>query len=237
MELIKGAYERYLIAGICKQRTLDGKAPILIDHQFITENYKNENPPIEFEEKCFALLKNLYHMGGKINKDLELNSTRDFALGYADAEEFCRIVEQLEDDYSITIRKTHRMARGNGSKVYIGVKMTSSGKEKAAKVLSKMPMVGLVSQEITTGDLETDQKINHARGFFFAKPQNMDKMRSACETLSYVLEPLRDDLTDVFSSKDVADFFQLVNRFDIRHNKDTFCGGRAGGNGRFYGFQ
>ena len=49
----------------------------------------------------------------------------------------------------------------------------------------------------------------------------MDRMRSACETLSYVLERLRTELEAYFSTKDIADFFQLVNRFDIRHNKET----------------
>lgn len=49
----------------------------------------------------------------------------------------------------------------------------------------------------------------------------MDDKRSACETLSFVLEPLRKDLTSFFSTGDVSDFFLLVNRFDIRHNKTS----------------
>jgi hypothetical protein len=224
MELYEGDYDRYIIAGICKQRTIEGKDAILIDHLYISEGYKNENPPFEFEEKCYALLKNLYLIGGKINKDIELNSTRDFPLGFADPEEFCRLVEQLESDYCISIRNKQRMARGNSTKLYTGVKLTPQGRQKAEKQLPKMPMVGLVSQEITTGNLEIDEKIKHAKELFFSKPQTMDKMRSACETLSYVLEPLRDDLATVFAAKDVSDFFQLVNRFDIRHNKDTTLG-------------
>lgn len=224
IELYEGSFDRYTIAGICKQRTIEGKTPILLDHEFITEGYKNENPPIEFEEKCYALLKNIYLIGGKINKDIELNSTRDFPLGFAGAEEFCRLVEQLESDHLITIRKTHRMARGNECKLYMGVKLSTSGKQKVEKILPKMPMIGLVNQEITTGNLEVDEKIKHAKELFLSKPQTMDKMRSACETLSYILEPLRDDLTTVFAAKDVSDFFQLVNRFDIRHNKDTTLG-------------
>jgi len=220
-QLYDGNYERYLIAGICKHRTIDGLEPLMINQEFITEGYKQENPPIEFDEKCYALLKALYILGGKENKDIELNSTRDFALSYANPEEFCRLVEQLENDNLITIRKTHRMARGNDSKLFMGIKMTSRGKDEAKKSLPQIPLVGLVSQVITTGDYETDQKINHARELFFALPQNMDKMRSACEALSYVLEPIRDSLANHFSDKDVSDFFQLVNRFDIRHNKDT----------------
>jgi hypothetical protein len=49
----------------------------------------------------------------------------------------------------------------------------------------------------------------------------MDDKRSACETLSYVLEPLRKELEAFFSTSDVSDFFQLVNRFDVRHNKSS----------------
>ncbi|HVW97449.1 MAG TPA: hypothetical protein VHA56_15860 [Mucilaginibacter sp.] len=219
-ELYSGSFERYLIAGICKHRTLNDLEPLLIDSQFIREGYKNENPPVEFEEKCYALLKVLYTEGGKENKEFELNSTRDFPLAYADNEEFCRIVDQLENSHHITVRKTHRMARGNDVKLFMGVKLTSTGKNEAQKALPKMPMVNLVNQTISTGDVEVDAKINHARNLFFSEPTSLDKMRSACETLSYILEPLREDLKTYFGQKDVADFFQIVNTFDIRHNKE-----------------
>jgi len=105
--------------------------------------------------------------------------------------------------------------------MYMRVKITAKGRREAERGLPKMPLFGLVNQEISTGDLLIDQRINHARELFFDKPQNLDKMRSACETLSYVLEPVREDLKTFFTVKDVSDFFQLVNAFDIRHNKDT----------------
>lgn len=99
--------------------------------------------------------------------------------------------------------------------------MTGIGKDKAKKQLPKMPMFGLVSQEITSGDTAIDLKINEVRQRFFSEPQSMENMRSACETLSYVLEPLRKDISTVLPSRDVSDFFLIVNTFDIRHNKDT----------------
>jgi hypothetical protein len=219
-ELFNGAFERYLIAGICKHKTLNNLEPLLIDSQFIREGYKNEDPPVDFEEKCYALLKVLYNQGGKENKEFELNSTRDFSLAYANSEEFCRIVDQLENSHHITVRKTQNMARGNEIKIFMGVKLTSAGKKEAQKALPKMPMINLVNQTISTGDGEVDEKINHARTLFFSEPTSLDKMRSACETLSYVLEPLREDLKTYFGQKDVADFFQIVNTFDIRHNKE-----------------
>lgn len=218
-ELLNGDFERYIFAGICKDRTLKNEEPILIDSNFIREGYKNLNPPMTFEEKCDHFLKYIYLNGGNENKEFEFNSTRDFPLSFADPEEFMRIIDQLKTDYFITIRKETQMSRGRW--LYLGVKLTSSGKEEAQKSLPQMPMVGLVNQEINTGDPEIDKKINHAKQLFFTKPQTADKMRSACETLSYVLEPLRENLKTYFSQKDVADFFQIVNNFDIRHNKDT----------------
>ena len=84
-----------------------------------------------------------------------------------------------------------------------------------------MPLFGLVSQVISTGNSEVDEKINHARELFFDNAQSLDKMRSACEALCFILEPLREDLKNYFNQKDVSDFFQIVNTFDIRHNKET----------------
>ena len=46
-------------------------------------------------------------------------------------------------------------------------------------------------------------------------------MRSACETLIYILDPLRKDLETYFKQKDISDFFQIVNNFDIRHKKES----------------
>jgi hypothetical protein len=216
-----GKFPVDLIGGICKERTLKNEDPILIDSNFIREGYKKYNPPTHFDEKCNALVRNLFKLGGEENKEFELNPTSDFTLAFSFPEEFSRIVDQLESDYYISIKKIHKITYGIENRIFSGTKMTNLGKEHAKKYLPKMPLFGLVSQEIITGNLEIDEKINHARGLFFDNPQTMDKMRSACETLSYVLEPLREDLKTIFSSKDVSDFFQLVNTFDIRHNKDA----------------
>ncbi len=219
IELVNGDWERYIIAGICKKRTLENYEPILIDSNFIRKGYKELNPPYTFEEKCVYFLKYIYENGGADNKEFEFNSSKDFPLAFASPEEFERIVDQLEQDHSLNIRKTHNLA--NRAKIFMGVKITISGKEKAKKGLPKMPLYGLVSQEITTDDAAVDSKINHARTLFFSDPQTLDNMRSACEALCFVLEPLRTDLANYFTQRDVSDFFQLVNTFDIRHNKET----------------
>ena len=214
-------YKRFLIAGICKNRTVNNLPPILIDSNFIDSGYKKENPPEDFEEKCTVLNKVLYQLYGKENREFELNTSKHFPLAYADPEEFTRIIDQLKTDSKISFRKKEKMDRSGFINLYFGVKVTNFGKEEAKKSLPKIPLFGLISQSITTGDNEKDEKLNHARELFFEEPQSLDKMRSACETLSYVLEPLREDLKNYFSSQDVSDFFQIVNKFDIRHNKHT----------------
>ena len=219
-ELLNGDFERYLIAGICKHRTLDNKEPVLIDSSFIREGYKTLNPPIDFEEKAYQFLKYIYSYGGRENREFEFNSTRDYPLAYSNQEEFDRIMDHLESEYFITVRKKHRLGGQNSRYLYIGVKLTSQGKTEAEKAIPKMPLFGLISQEISTGNIEIDERINHARKLFFDEPVTIDNMRSACETLSYVLEPLRKDLEEFFKTKDVSDFFQIVNSFDIRHNKE-----------------
>lgn len=215
-ELLKGDFEHSIIGGICMDRTLRNEEPVLIDGNFIREGYKGLNPPTQFEEKCYHFLKYLYQFGGRENKEFEFYSTRHFAFAFADIEEFERIIDHLKGEYFISIKKHHP-----SHNLYMGVKLTKTGKEEAKKTLPKIPLFNLVSQEITTGDTEVDESINHARKLFFDEIPSLDKMRSACETLSYVLEPLREDLKKYFNQKDVSDFFQIVNTFDIRHNKDT----------------
>ena len=106
-------------------------------------------------------------------------------------------------------------------KLFKNVEITTWGLEEVEKQLPQIPLIGLVDQEITTGNIAVDEKINHAKNLFFSSSSTLDDKRSACETLSFVLEPLRDDLNSFFSTSDVSDFFQIVNRFDIRHNKST----------------
>jgi hypothetical protein len=220
-ELLKGEFERFLLAGICKNRTLQNEEPILIDSNFIREGYKKYLSLKNFDDKCTHFLKYLYENGGSDNKDFEFYSTRAFPITYSDPDEFTRIIDQLYSDSSITIGKVHSMGRDQSQKSYMGLKITSLGKNKVKKVLPKIPLFGLINQTIKTGNTDVDEKINHARELFFDEPQTLDKMRSACESLSFVLEPLREELKSYFIQKDVSDFFQIVNNFDIRHNKEA----------------
>ena len=211
---------RFIIAGICKFRTLNNEEPIRIDSAFVNGGYKNEKYPVSFEEKAYHFIKYMFTHGGKEGHDFEFNSTKDFALAYASQEEFTRIIEYLEDEGQITIRKKHQLT-SEPHYLFMGVRLTRQGKDEAEKALPKIPMIGLANQEITTGDDEIDKTINHAKRLFYEQPQSMDNMRSACESLSYVLEPLRSQCERIFGNPDTNSFFSIVNNFDIRHNKNS----------------
>jgi hypothetical protein len=139
-ELLNGDFNRYLIAGICKHRTLENKEPVLIDSNFIREGYKALNPPTDFEEKAYQFLKYIYSYGGRENHEFEFNSTRDFPLAYSDQQEFDRIMDYLEIEYFISVRKKHRLGGQTPKYVYMGVKLTRQGKEEAEKAIPKMPL-------------------------------------------------------------------------------------------------
>jgi len=209
-----------VLAGICRNAFENGNEPPLINGDFITTDVKNYKHPTEFKEKAIYLLRYLYHKGGKDYHSFNLKSVQDFPICYSnDIDEFNRIMNFLEDKFLIKWRDAPTFGRNMTN--FLSVQLTESGIKEIEKELPSVPLVGLVGQKITTGDFETDDKINHAQDLFFQEPRTLDRMRSACETLSYVLEPLREDLKKYFKQKDISSFFQIVNEFDIRHNKDS----------------
>lgn len=212
-------FKHFDLAGICRNAFLEGKEPPLIDTAFIT-GIKNLHLPNNIKEKATHLLKYMYNNGGKDYAGFNLTSSEDFTIAYATGEEeFNKIIKNLEDRSLIAIDANLGMS--GHTVVYRDITLTDAGIAAIEQELPKIPMIGLVDQEITTGDGDTDKKINHAKKLFFSQPQTMDNMRSACETLSYVLEPLREDCTKILGRRDMAAFFTIVNDFDIRHNKDS----------------
>ena len=171
-----------------------------------------------FNEKLTYLLCYIYKNGGNEYKPIDFRSDQSYLIPECKNQgEFNRIMEALISKGWISyVDKTPD--RG-GPVRYRGIKLTESGITEAEKSLPQVPMIGLVNQDITTGDPAIDDKINHAKKLFFSEPPTIDNMRSACETLSFILEPLRDELSPAITVADVNDFFQLVNKFDIRHNK------------------
>lgn len=209
----------YLIAGIWLRLTDSEKESITINEDFISYGYRTFNPPSDFKSKCYETLKYLYNSIGKENRRITLDTSSQFPIGYSSVEEFGRIIDKLDQDYFIEYEERGRIS--GGRVMYLGFKMTNYGIEEAERTLPNIPMHSLVSQEIQTGDESLDEKINHAKKLFFSEPRSMQNMRSACETLAHILEPLRDDIKKVLQSQATNTFFQLVNSFDIRHNKNS----------------
>lgn len=218
--LMKGDFDRFIFAGILRNAFANEEEPPLIDSAFINGGYKSFNYPKTFKEKTYHLLKYLYDHGGNENGKFELNSTIDYSITYSNpqSDEFVRIVQQLEKRNMVTIGKSESLMRGK-MRIFWNVELTTEGMEEIEKSLPTVPLIGLVEQKITTGDVTTDEKINHAKNLFFKERATLAEKRSACETLSHILEPLREDLKIFFSKNDVSDFFHIVNKFDIRHNK------------------
>jgi len=215
----KNEFNHPILAGICRNAFENKEEPPLITREFIQNEIKNLSFPKSFKEKFRHLLKYMYDRGGNNFKTFSFSSSRDYPICFAEShEEFVRIMEYLEKNYFIEWKNVQIYA--GGVKQYLDVQLTDTGIEEVERDLPNIPMIGLVNQEISTGDIEIDNKINHAKDLFFQEPQTVDRMRSACESLSFVLEPLRQDMKRYFKVKDTEDFFQIVNTFDIRHNKE-----------------
>jgi len=211
-----GDYNHYVLAGICRNSTVRNVEAPLISAAFIRDDLPTYSYPRSFVEKANHLLKLLYDLGGNEYKSASLFPMHDYPLCFSKhPEAFERVVRYLGNE---TFLEWANGANVNGS--FRKVLLTKEGINEVEKGLPKMPMIGLVSQTITTGDVTIDEKINHARTLFFDEPQTKEHMRSACIALAAVLEPIRSDLTKVIARPDVEAFFQIVNNFDIRHNND-----------------
>lgn len=210
---------RAVLAGICRNYSDSGKEPPMISSTFVEQELKGISYPKEAKEKVRHFIKYLYFKGGKDFQAFDFMSSRDYPIVYANSsDEFGRILDFAEKNYWIEWSKKDVI--GGGITHYRQVQLTPSGIDEVEKELPQIPMVTLVNQAITTGDNATDEKINHAKDLFFQEPQTLDRMRSACEALSFVLEPMRENMKQYFQKDDVSTFFQIVNTFDIRHNKE-----------------
>lgn len=207
--------EKQILIGICKNRSLNGEHPITITSAFLKQ-LNNQEIPYAFEERAKHLLQYLYDNGGKQYQGHNMDSYNDSSITYSSSDEFERIIKYLKSEGWIDVDK-ETMAQQSVS--YIGLRITKTGISEIEKGLPKIPMFGLVNQKIITGDIEIDGKIEHARLLFFGEHSTLDSKRSACEALSFVLEPLRDRIKILFEG-DTEYFFRIVNEFNVRHNKE-----------------
>ncbi len=171
-----------------------------------------------FDERVIWFLSHLYEQGGNEYKAQNYTADRSYRIpGTTSPDEFNRMMKSLKSKGWAT---WDLQPQQSGHPHYVSVLLTEDGITEAKKALPQIPLFGLISQEITTGDSDTDVKINHARTLFFSNPSKIEHMRSACVALCAVLEPIRYELTPAVTKADMNDLFQLINRFDIRHNND-----------------
>lgn len=209
----------WILAGICRYAFINNSEPPIITTELL-ENFQDTMAyPKNFKEKLFVLIKFLYDSGAKDYKPTTLFSVQDFTLAFAeDSNEFIRLMDYGEEHYLISCKNKVRMSGGQYN--YFDVLLTDEGINEIEKDKPNLPMLGLANQDINTGNPQLDIKIEHAKKLFFKDGGNLEDKRSACESLCFVLEPLREDLKTFFSVSDVNDFFKIVNNFDIRHNKE-----------------
>jgi len=205
--------EKCILAGIGRNRAIRKEKPETFTSTFL-RTLMQQNIPYAFQERAIHFLKYLYDNGGREYKSFDIDSKRDCYIAYTSSEEFDRIIKYLKSENWIDPGQQFIGAAGQ----YHGLTLTKYGIIQIEKGSPKMPLFGLVDQRISTGDASIDQTIRHAREQFFADTTSFESKRSACQILSYVLEPLRDELKDKFDS-DTETFFNIVNNFTIRHNK------------------
>jgi hypothetical protein len=206
--------EKCILTGICRNRTINGEQPLMIDMKMLSQ-LKDQHIPYGFEARARHLLQHLYNHGGKEYQTHNLNSSIDGPITYSSQDEFIRILRYLKSEGLIDHAK---VIPTNAGTFYQKVSMTKEGIKEIERGLSKQPMIGLVNEDIKIGDENIDIQVKHARKLFFDEHSTMESKRSACETLSFVLEPLREELKTSFRG-DTEAFFNIVNNFSIRHNK------------------
>jgi len=209
----------YIYIGIIRNHYEKEKSPFYVNSDFIENGYKEHYFPSGFNEKTRYFLKYLYKNGGNEGRKFQI-ALNDYPLAYAKSDdEFQRIIEKLiKQEFIDYVRKPSRNMAGEI--LSFSIELSPLGEKEVEKNLPVVPLFDLVNQDVFTGDSKIDSEILHAKKLFFKTDSTLNDKRSACETLSFVLEPIREDLKTVFSSKDVSDFFNIVNNFDIRHNKE-----------------
>jgi hypothetical protein len=204
-------------AGICRNGNDFGK-PSTLTTELIKKRVSSGDIPKNIAEKEIFLLKYMYKKGSDDIEEMDFLSVRDYPVCYAKGStELEMILQRLYDKNYITWAKCINSSRG---KIYRFARLEDLGLAEIKKDLPKIPMIGLLNQEISTGDPKTDEKIMTAKKLFFNDPTNFEEKRSACESLSFILEPLRQKTKKYLTNSDVEAFFTIVNNFDIRHNKD-----------------
>jgi len=216
--IINNDYNISVVAGLCRSAYELKKTPPMIDTELLKSLDTLKYIPRNFMEKYNHFLLLLFKTGGSEYMARTIKIDDDYPLAFAnDSAEFQRIVDFAINSNDLECSKSVP-TEARGKIEYSDLRFTSTGFKKINKITNNY--FSIVQPIIDSGNTETDQKINHACSLFYQENSTIEDKRSACEELSYILEPFRRDLTEYFVDKDVNLFFQLVNDFDIRHNKE-----------------
>jgi hypothetical protein len=214
----QGRFRNPILAGMCRSYNELNQTPPLIDTALV-DNSSLLNPPSTPKEKLFHFIKLIYDMGGRDLVAFDFVSTRDYPLVYGkDAGEFNDIVK-LADSKSL-IEIGHQLPMAQNTVQYRNVRLTDYGIAEVEQVRPQIPMRDLIILEFYTGDLKIDEQISHAKKLFLQEPRTPENLRSACEQLSFIAEPIRSELEKRKNlDVDLDIFFNIVNNFEVRHNK------------------
>ncbi len=209
---------RRKLAGISRNKYESGEKNFVIESTTWKNDLKEFSIPADLEEKQLLLLNHINRKSEGNTKRIFIQNNIDYPITFSVNEaEFDHVLDSIKEEGLIDWDHS-RILRG-GIRTVTGIRLTKAGRGEIKKSMPQSPMTSLVTQQITTGNVKIDEKIEQAKKLFFVIPENMENMRNGCETLCFVLEPLRKDLQQFFSNPDVNAFFQIVNDFDIRHNK------------------
>lgn len=201
-----------ILAGICRNRFEDNEEPIPITEQFIDEELKNYRYPNSFSEKKLHLLNYISKKSGLDRDPISLSSNRDFPIPYAkDEKKFIQIMNDLEQSNWIKIES--KIEKLSNITIYQGVTLTDEGE----LTINKFGV--LLKFSLNTNDEKLNNLFNHSQQLFFRNNSTIEDKRSACQSLSLILEGVKGDLKSFFSDSDIEFLSKIINEYDIRHNK------------------
>lgn len=211
-------FDLYILAGICRCAYELKEKPPVIDSIMLNSLDGLDNIPRNFNEKYTHFLTLLFKTGGNDYTPRTINVEEDYPLAFAkDTREFQRIVDFGIKSYDLECSNSFS-SEEQGTIIYLELNFTPEGFKKMNKVVNNY--FSFFNPRIDSGNKDIDQKISHAFKIFSQTNSTIEDKRSACEELAFILEGFRKDLSPYFTDKDINTFFQIVNDFDIRHNKD-----------------
>jgi hypothetical protein len=217
MMIEKNNFNLNVLAGLCRCAFELKEPPPMIDSQLLNSLETLSNIPRSFNEKYNHFLTLLFKIGGNEYKPKTLVVEEDYPLAFSsDIKDFQRIIDFGIKSNVLECLKSFETEE-KGTIIYKDLNFTPEGYRKMNKVVNNY--FSFFQPRIDSGNADIDKKINHAYSLFSQDNATIEDKRSACEELAFILEGLKKDVSNFFIDKDISAFFQIVNDFDIRHNK------------------